>query len=103
MDFGISFSVIVEVTDIKYGLLSKYLFHRTQQHGGCKKPQGYDQFVSKIMSSNYHIEQKTFIEASFTNNIHTWEEVFLQLPLSKVCKMFLFRQSEKNGGIIWFI
>ena len=27
----------MEITDIKCGLLSKHLFQRTQQHGGCYK------------------------------------------------------------------
>ena len=38
-------NIILETTDIKYGLLSKHLFERTQQHGGCTKPQGNDLFV----------------------------------------------------------
>ena len=32
--------LIVEITDIKCGFLSKHLFQRTQQHGSCKKPLG---------------------------------------------------------------
>ena len=35
--------------DIKYG-------PQTQQHGGWKKPVGNDKFLSKIISSNYHME-----------------------------------------------
>ena len=46
------------------------------------------------MSSSHHTEQKTFIEASCTNNIHT-REFFLQLQLLEVSKSFLFRQSKK--------
>ena len=38
-------SVIVEITDIKCGLLSKHLFQRTQHHGGFTKPLGNDKFV----------------------------------------------------------
>ena len=29
-------SVLVEIMDLKQGLLSKDLFSSTQQHGGCK-------------------------------------------------------------------
>ena len=38
-------NVIVEIMDVKYGLLSKHLFQRTQQHGGYTKPLGNDKFV----------------------------------------------------------
>ena len=38
-------SVIVEITDVKYGLFSKHLFQRTQHHGGFTKPLGNDKFV----------------------------------------------------------
>ena len=38
-------NIIVETMDIKYGLLSKHLFERTQQHGGGTKPLGKDLFV----------------------------------------------------------
>ena len=55
------------------------------------------------MSSNYHMEKKTFVEASCTNNIHTWEKVFLQLVLSNVCERFLFKKSKKNCSIIWCV
>ena len=37
--------IIVEITDINCGLLSKHLFQRTQQHGGLNKPLGNDKFV----------------------------------------------------------
>ena len=38
-------NVITEMTDIKWGLLSKLLFQRAQQHVGCTKPQGNDRFL----------------------------------------------------------
>ena len=38
-------NVVVEITDAKCGLLSKLLFQRTQQHGGCTKPLGKDACV----------------------------------------------------------
>ena len=38
-------NIIVEITDIKCGLLSKHLFERTQQHGGCTMPLGNNKFV----------------------------------------------------------
>ena len=36
---------IVEITDIKYGLLSRHLSQRTQQHGDCTKPLDNKTFV----------------------------------------------------------
>ena len=39
----------MEIMDIKYGLLSKHLFERTQQHGGCTKPLGNYKVVQKIL------------------------------------------------------
>ena len=41
-----------------------------------KQPQSNDELLWELMSSSYHIEQKTFIEASGTNNIHTGEKGF---------------------------
>ena len=41
----VALSVIVKIKDIKYGVLSKYLFQRTKQHGSCKKTSGNDKFV----------------------------------------------------------
>ena len=41
----------MEATGTKYGLLSKHLFERTQQHDGCTKPQGNDLFMQKILSA----------------------------------------------------
>ena len=35
---------------MKYGLLSKHLFQRTQQHDGSKKLIGNDEFVKKCLS-----------------------------------------------------
>ena len=34
-----------EITDIKFRLLSKHLFQRTQQHGGCTKPLSNAKFM----------------------------------------------------------
>ena len=49
-------NVIVEIMNIKYGLYSKYLFQRTQQHDSYTKPVGNHKFVQKIISSSYHTE-----------------------------------------------
>ena len=46
-------------------------------------------------------EQKSFIEASSTNNIHAGGKNISQLLLLKVCRSFLFRQSKKTCGILW--
>ena len=50
----------------------------------------------KIMPFSYHMEWKAFIEASYINDIHTWERFILQLLLLKACETFLFRQSNKS-------
>ena len=49
-------NVIVEMTDVKCGLLSKHLFQRAQQHGGFTKPLGNNRFLWKVMPSSYHME-----------------------------------------------
>ena len=41
-----------------------------------KKSHRNDKLLEKITSSSYHMEQKTFIEASCINNIHTGEKNF---------------------------
>ena len=38
---------------------------RTQEHGGYTEPLGNDTFVEKVISSSYHMEQKTFTEAVY--------------------------------------
>ena len=38
-------NVIVEIINIKYGLLSAHFFQGMQQHGGCTKPLVNDKFV----------------------------------------------------------
>ena len=63
-------SVLVEIMDLKQGLLSKDLFSSTQQHGGCK-----DSLI-KNKSSVYHMELKTLFETSCTSNITSEENVF---------------------------
>ena len=49
----------------------------------------------KTMSSSYHMEQKTYVEASCNYNIYTGENIFLQFLLSKVCESFVFGQINK--------
>ena len=39
--------------------------------GGWKESKVNDKLLEKTMSSTYHMEQKTFIEASCTNSMHT--------------------------------
>ena len=63
--------------EIKYGLLSKHFFQRKPQYcGWLKKSHSNDKFLEKITSCSYHMEQKTFIEASCIYNIHTGEKSF---------------------------
>ena len=46
------------------------------------------------------MEQKTFIEASYIYNVHTGENIFLQLLLLKVCKSLRFGQIRKLRGYL---
>ena len=56
----------------KFGLFNATPWQRQ------KKPLDNDNYILK-MSSNYHMEQKTLIEASYTNNIHTLKNVSIQI------------------------
>ena len=59
-------NVIVEITDNRYNMqISFKTLQRTQEHGGYTEPLGNDTFVEKVMSSSYHMEQKTFTEAVY--------------------------------------
>ena len=59
-----------------------------------KKSHSNDKLLEKITSSSYHMEQKTFIEASCICNIHTGEKIFAAAAL-KVCEPFRFGQIKK--------
>ena len=61
---------------VKYGLLSKHLFQRKQQHGRFKKSHFNNKLCEKITSASYQVEQKSFIEASCIYSIHTGEKHF---------------------------
>ena len=68
-------SVLVEIIDLKHGLLSKDLLSRTQQLGGWKHSQSKDKLL-KNKFSVYHMELKTLFETSCTSNITSEENVF---------------------------
>ena len=53
------------------------------------------------MSSSYHIEWKTFIEASDIYKIHTGEKIFVAATFEGLWESFQFRQSKKTWSIIW--
>ena len=55
------------------------------------------------MPSSNHMKEETFMEASFINDIHTWDRLFLQLLLLKACETFLFRQCRKVCSILWSV
>ena len=60
-----------------------------------EKCQSNNKLLEKITSSSYHMEQKTFIEASCIYNIHTGEKKILWLLLLKVCESLRFGQIKK--------
>ena len=59
-----------------------------------QKSQCNEKFLSKIMSSSYHMEQKTFIEESCTNNMHINENVFCWFFFGGLGVLFF--QRDKN-------
>ena len=68
-------SVLVEIIDLKHGLLSKGLLSRTQQLGGWKDSQSKDKLL-KNKFSVYHMKLKALFETSCTSNINNEENVF---------------------------
>ena len=68
-------SVLVEIIDLKHGLLSKDLLSRTQQLGGWKDSQSKDKLL-KNKFSVYHMKLKALFETSCTSNITNEENVF---------------------------
>ena len=59
---------------VKYGLVSKHLFQTTIWR--LKKSHSNDKVLEKITFSSYHVEQKTFMEASCIYNIHSEGKFF---------------------------
>ena len=59
-----------------------------------KNSHSNDKRLEKLTASSYHMEQKTYVEASCIYNTH-WKKYFLQLLLLKVCGSFRFRQIKK--------
>ena len=64
-----------------------------------RKSRSNDKLLEKRTSSNYHMEQKTFIEASYIYNIHTGENIFLQLLLLKFVRRFDWDRLKNFKGI----
>ena len=88
--FTLKFSISISISTAM--LLSfKILVSKKTAIWRLKKSHGNDKLLEKITSSSYHMEQKTFIEASCIYNIHTGEKHFLKLLLLKVCESFRFR------------
>ena len=81
--------------NIKYELFSKHLLQRKRQYGS-EKSHGNDKLLEKNNVFSYHMDQKTFIDASCIYNIHTEEKKFLQLLLLKVCESFRFGHIKKH-------
>ena len=53
--FGIAY-LIVEITEIKYGLLSKHLFQKTHQHGGCETSRQQPVYIKNMCQLSYEIK-----------------------------------------------
>ena len=61
----------------KTGTSFKTLVSKEASTWQLKKPQKTDKHLQKIMSSNYQIELKTFIEASSTDNNALEKKLFV--------------------------
>ena len=68
-------SVLVQIIDLKHGLLSKDLLSRTQQLGNWKDSQSKDKLL-KNKFSVYHMKLKALFETSCTSSITNEENVF---------------------------
>ena len=84
-------NIIVEITIIKCGLLSKHLLQCTQQNGGCTKPLGNDKFVflKKILCPVI-TQNKKHSSKQVVSMIDTLGKDFLQ-----ILKTLLLRQNKK--------
>ena len=85
--------------EIKYKIQTRFKT-RKKLHSGWKKSQSNGKLLLKRMSSSYKMEYKTFIEASFTSNIHIRENVFWSSNFWKFVSSF-FSDRVKNSSIIW--
>ena len=82
--------------NVKHGLLLTFVSKKTTIWQ-LKKSHSNDKLLEKITSFSYHMEQKTFIEASGIYNIHSGEKIFLQLLLLKLCESFRLLYIAKFG------
>ena len=57
----------------------------------------------EIVSSSHHIEQNTFIEASYTNNIHTAEKFCCCCYICRFVSPLFQIEYKKNVVQFWFV
>ena len=72
---------------MKYGLLSKHLFEKTQSN---------DKPSSEIASARYHMEEKAFIKTSCGNNAYTLEKRFLADATFEGLRVVSFQTEYRN-------
>ena len=82
---------------VKYGPLSKHFFQRTQQYGIWKSSQSPDKPSWKMISSSYHIKEKIFIKASYTNNIRTGEKFYCCCYIWMFMSRFFSEKAQENA------
>ena len=90
-NFGSSILYCYCRDNTKYGPHLKLLFVRKQQHGGGRN---LTVTLQKVISSKKVI-QKSSIEGSCTNNIHTKEHFFEQLLVLKIRGVVSFQTDYK--------
>ena len=82
---------------MKYELLSNICSEESNKMGRLKIRQNDDKRLSKVIGSNYHMEQNTLIEGICANNINTWENVFSNCYFWSLWVVSFFENSEKNS------
>ena len=98
---------------IKYVLLSNQLFQKKKEHMVVEENQRgqlwvtikfYKTCLSVITWNNKHLSKQLVA----TNNIHTGENFFLQLPFLEVCELLLFRSKNlaetiQLASVLWSV
>ena len=92
----------MDIMELKYRILSKHCF-KEYNNMAVNKTQNNDKLVWKIKPASFHMELKSFTEASCTNNIKHWRKSFLNLLLLKVCELFHYRSRKITCSIVWFV
>ena len=67
-----------------------------------KGPQSNDKLLWKIMSTSCYMEEETFIEANYANNIHTGKKFFVAATFGDLWVLFASERVNKSS-ILWYL